>query len=475
MEALAGDLRYTLRGLRQNPGFAAIAVFTLALGIGATTAAYSVVATSLTARIPVRDLDRVVGVWSFDRTNSRSRVVVSMADFVAWQERQRSFEGLTAERFDGVNLSGIDQPVRASAGFVSASHFEVLGVHPLIGRAFTTAETPPGGPRVAVLNYRLWRDRFDAREDVIGRTVAIDGRTTTIVGVMPPDDFTPDLLLPLTIDAASTSYQQRALLVAARLKPDVTFEQARAEMDAIGAQLASEQPETHRGWGISIHPYRDEFIARGDEVVLALLGLAAFAVLLIGCANIANLLLARGSARTRELAIRAALGASHFRLIRQMLAESAVLAAGGGGLGLVFAYAGLHLLLATFFPSGAPPDIAERGVVDTGVLACAFGTSVCSALFFGMLPALHHARVTRLTSDGERSTEGRASRRWRSVLVTGQVAAAVLLLVTATLFLRTMVNLRGVEAGFDTRNLLLMEMTLPETAYSHDNQRSLVL
>ena len=267
MDPILRDLRYAVRGLWRSPGFTALAVLTLAIGIGATTAAYSAVAVALTARIPVRDLDRVAALYSSDRTNGQTNVVVSPADFVAWGQRQRSFEGLGASVFNGVNLSGIDQPVRASGVFVAASNFDVSGVAPMLGRAFTGDENRPGAPNVAILGNLFWRTRFGSSPDVVGRTILIDGRPTTIVGVMPADDVTPDLVLPLTIDEASPAYQERALLVMARLKPGITLEQARAEMETISAQLEREQPDTHRGWGVTTQPYGWEFNAPGEQIV----------------------------------------------------------------------------------------------------------------------------------------------------------------------------------------------------------------
>lgn len=460
------DVRYALRGLLRNPGFTIVAVLTLAIGIGATTATYTAIASSLSAQIPIRDLDRVVGLWSLDRTNNRPNVVVSAADFVAWRQRQRSFEALSAQIVDGINLSGIDQPVRVTAASVSASHFAVTGVQPLIGRGFTDEESRPGSTRVAILNNRFWRNRFDSRENAVGRTILIDGRPTTIVGVLPPDDFTPDILLPLTIDAGDPSYQQRALTVTARLKPGVSIEQARAEMDTIGARLEQEEPGTHRGWGITTRPYRDEFLAQGEQIVFLLLALTAFAVLLIGCANIANILLARGTARGHELAIRAALGATRGRLMRQMLAESLALAVAGALLGVLFAYGGMGLLVSTFFSTGLPAYVADRAFIDTGLLVFTVATSILATLLFGMLPAIRYGRTRSETlAAGQRNVGRREGGRVRSALVMAEVAAAVVLLTTATLFLRTLVNLRDVEPGFDTRSLLLMEVALSGAAY----------
>ena len=283
---------------------------------------------------------------------------------------------------------------------------------------------------------------------------------------MPPDDYTPEILQPLAIDPASPAYQQRALVVAARLRPGVTLEQARADLQAIGQQLEREQPDTHRGWGINAFPYRWEFVGRDEPLVFTLLGLTALAVLLIGCANIASLLLARGTTRGRELAIRSALGTSRARLTRRMGIESLVLAIAGGVVGLALAYAGLRLLLATF-GDAVPPFLQDRSTIDAGTLWVTLGASVLAILFFGLLPAVRHGRPqTSTLGDGLPTSGGRRLSRRRSTLVAGQVAAATLLLVVGVLLARTVVNLWAVDPGFDTRNLLLMQVSLPDSAYN---------
>lgn len=464
MNALARDIRYALRQLGRNPSFAVVAVLTIALGIAATTTAYGTITVGLARRIPVRDIDRVVGLWSFDRSNGKTGIVVSPADFVAWRDRQRSFEGLAAQRLGGVNLAGVDQPARPSAAFVSASYFDVMGMRPIIGREFTSDENAPGRAPVAILSDRFWRSQFDGRATVIGQTVVVNGRSTTIVGVMPPDDFSPAILLPLTIDSTSSSYQQRALRIAARLKPGVTLGMAQTEMTGIASQLEHELPETHQGWGVTARPYRVEFIAPGEEIVFALLGLAALAVLMIGCANIAGLLLARGTARSQEMLIRSALGASRGRLIRQTLAEGLVLASAGALLGVVLAFEGLRLLVTNVFPDGVPAYAAGHSFLNGGLLVFTVGATLCSAVFFALIPALHAAPADAgALGGGVRTTSPRSSQRLRSVFITSEVAGTVVLLAMATLFLRTAVNLRSIEPGFDTRNLLLMKVALPET------------
>ena len=468
MSTILQDLRYGVRTLVRAPGFTAISVLTLALGIGATSVVFSWVAAVLGAATPVADMDRRAGVWSHNRTQGETKNVVSIEDFVEWRRRQRSFDRFSAQRSSAVNLSGAGDPVRAGATFVTADFFDVLGQQPMLGRAFTAADEAPGADRVAMLSNRFWRDRFEGRTDVLGREILIDGRPATIVGVLPENDFSRELVLPLTIDPSGAAYGEHALFVMARLRPGVSLEQAAAEMAAVGDQLERERPETHRGWGVNTRPLQEEFVGPQARLVFALLFAAAAAVLLIGCANIANLLLARGLGRAREIAVRTALGASRGRLVRQMVVESLVLACLGAAAGLVVAQWGLALLRASF--SGGADSIMERAVVNGPVLAFAALASVVATLTFGLVPALQSVRsdINAALRDGTRATGGVRTRRLRSALVTGEVAASVLFLVVAILMMRTLAALQRIEPGFDTSNVLTLRVSLPEVRYGSD-------
>ena len=467
MTTFLHDLRFAVRTLRRAPGFTASAILTLALGIGATAIMFSWMLVIVTAANPAPDMDRLAAVWSYNRTQGEPKNVVSPHDFVEWRRRQRSFEKFSAFRSGAVNLSGTDQPVRASALFVTADFFDVLNRTPVLGRRFRAEEELPGTPPVVVLSDRFWRERFDGRADVLGRTVSIDGRNATIVGVLPHDDFSEQILLPLTIDPASSAHSERALFVFTRLRPGVSLEQARADMTAIGNQLERELPDTHRGWGVHTTALSEEFIGPQARLVFGLLIAAAGAVLLIGCANIANLLLARGLARSREFAIRTALGASRLRLIRQMLAESLVLALGGGIAGLLVAHWGTALLRASFDAGAAH---MERVAVSGAVLAFAAAATLISTLIFGLLPAWHSARpaVNENLREGSRSSGGIRTARMRASLVAAEVALAVLFLVVSVLFMRTLAAIQRIEPGFDTSNLLTMRVSLPEARYATD-------
>ena len=459
------DLRFGIRTLRRSPGFTAISVLTLALGIGATAVVFSWVNTVLIAAAPVEDMDRLAGIWSHNRTQGETKNVVSAEDFVEWRRRQRSFDRFGATRNGALNLSGPTEPVRVRAAFSTAEFLDVLGVRPALGRIFTAEEERPGAPLVAILSNRFWRERFGGRPDALGREILLDGRRATIVGILPPDDFSADVTVPLAVDPSAREYPERRLFVFARLRPGVTLEGAREEMAAIGRQLERELPDTHRGWGVNTRPLQEEFLGPQARLVFALLAASAAAVLLIGCANIANLLLARGLTRSREVAVRLALGATRARLVRQMLVESLALAAAGGALGLLVAYWGLGLLRATFAPFGS---FMERAVVDGRVLAFAAAATIASTLFFGLLPALQTVRpdVNQSLRDGSRTTGGVRTRRLRATLVAGEVAMAVLFLVVALLFMRTLAALQRIEPGFDARNVLTLRVALPEARYA---------
>jgi putative ABC transport system permease protein len=468
MSTLLQDLRYGLRTLLRAPGFFAISVVTLALGIGATAVMYGFVGAVLSAAAPLADMDRLAAVWSHNRTQGETKNVVSMQDFEEWRRRQTSFDRFAAQRPGAVNLSGGGEPIRATASFVTADIFDVLQQHPVLGRAFTPAEERPGAPRVAIVSNRFWHDRFDGRSDVLGREVMVDARPVTIVGVLPPSDLSRDLMLPLTIDPASAAYGEHALFVMARLRRGVTLEQARSEMAAIGDQLEREHPATRRGWGVNTRPLQEEFFGPQARFVFALLGAAALAVLLIGCANIASLLLARGIGRSRELAVRTALGASRGRLVRQMLVENLALALAGTAAGLLVAHWGLGTLRTEF--AGFGPSITERVTLHGGVLGFAAAAGVCSTLFFGLLPALQSVRtdVTQSLRDGARATAGFRTRRLRSVLVGTEVATAVLFLVVALLLIRTLQAFSRIEPGFDATHVLTMRISLPAARYGED-------
>lgn len=268
MGTLTQDLRFGVRTLLRAPGFALISILTLALGIGATSVVFSFVGAILDSATPVAGMERRAAVWSHNRTQGETKNVVSIEDFVEWKRRQQSFDRFSATRRGAVNLSGgSGEPVRAGAMFVTADFFDVLGQHPVLGRPFRADEEAPGAQRVAILSNDIWRDRFDRRADILGHEILIDGRATTIVGVLPANDFASDLLLPLVIDPSSATYREHALFVWTRLRDGVTLEQASAEMKGIGDELERIFPDTHRGWGVNTRPLQEEFV--GPQARLA--------------------------------------------------------------------------------------------------------------------------------------------------------------------------------------------------------------
>jgi predicted permease len=467
LDAFLRDTRVGVRRVAHAPGFAIASSLSLALGISAATIVYGWVSAVLTAAAPIADMDRLVGVWLHNRAQSETKTVVSAADFDAWRRRQTAFDLLVAQRSGSANVSGGVEPVRVQSAWVTADYFQLFSARPVLGREFTSDDERPGAARIALLGDRFWRDRWAGRGDVLGQQIRVDGAAATIVGVLPRNDYSPDLLMPLTLDPAAPDYRERALFVSARLKPAVTLDEARMTMQAIGEQLEREEPDAYRGWSINTRPLQEEFVGSQARLIFALLAASAGAVLLIACINIANLMLARGLSRARELALRTALGASRSRLVRQMLAESAALAAAGGALGLLAAWWGLQLMRG-WFQAGAP--YMERAAIDARVLAFALGATLLSALLFALLPALAATRETHMGAlrEGGRGTGSPSTRRLRGALVCGEVAGATLLVILALFFLRTLAAIRALPPGFETRNLLTWRLALPRAAYASD-------
>ncbi len=467
------DLRYGLRMLAKSPGFTAVAVLTLALGIGANTAIFTYVNAILLRPLPIDDPDRMVFLWATNPSQGLNRNLVSAPDFADWRHRNRAFEDLTALFGATHNLTGVDEPVRVSSYRVSASFFPLLGVKPALGRTFLPEEERPGWRRVVVLSHGLWQRRFGADTGVIGQTIKLDGEAYTVIGVMPPDfQFLgqADLWTPLALDAGRSDRSRRFLLVMGRLKPGVTIEQARAEMEAIAGRLGQEYPETNAGWGVNPVPLREEMFSGDAQLVLGLLiGAVAF-VLLIACANVANLQLARAQSRQREIAIRAALGAGRLRLIRQLLAESMLLSLLGGTLGLLLALWGNELLSARY-ASSIP--ILDRVSIDGLVLGFTLLLSLLVAAIFGLGPALQASKPDlneSLKEGGRSSTAGLRQRRVRSLLVVVEVALALVLLIATGLMIRTLIAFRTLEPGFNSDNLLTMRISLPAPRYPESYQ-----
>jgi predicted permease len=476
-------LRHALRGLARRPAFTAIAILTLALGIGANAAIFSVIDAVLLRPLPYRDADRLVIPWEYSAEVQQrlgfDRLPSSPADFADFHRRNRSFESFAAMRSDRVNLTGGGDPERLSAVRVSEEFFDVLGVQAVIGRTFVPGDSLQ--VRTVMLGHGLWQRRFGSDPSVVGRTIQLNSEPAIVAGVLPPwfrfpaagelpEGFgfsaTPEIwsLEVLTPDQQrNRGGKSRALI--GRLKPGVSMEQAEADLAAIAADIARESPRSNAGWTVRVISLRDQLVGRVRPALMVVLT-AVGLVLFIACANVANLLLVRATARQRELTVRCALGASRARLMRQLLTESLVLAVMAGLAGVVLAWWTLRVLVTTL-PANLPA--VEQAVVDLRTFGFTMVTSLVTGLAFGFVPAYQGTRcdLAGALRDGGRGTiGGRRVHHTRSLLVVLEVALAVLLLVGAALLIQTFIRLTNVPPGFRTEGVLTLEIALPESAYS---------
>jgi putative ABC transport system permease protein len=468
METLLRNVRYALRALAKSPGFAAVAILTLALGIGANAAIFSVVNSVLLQPLSYPEPDRLVELegtspqGNFDAT--------SIPKFNAWHEQTQVFDSVAAYDFSGpgINLTGGDRPEQLKGIRVSKDYFRVFGAPMALGRTFSAEEDRPGGPAVAVISNGLWRSRYGSDPGIISRTIELGGEPYSVIGVLGPtftSDPPSDIWLPLKPDPDSID-QGHYLRGTARLKPGVTVAQAQAAMKLAAEQFKRKFPSPlvlGPKDSFTAVPLRDRVIGDSRRGLLLLFGAVGF-VLLIACANVANLLLARATIRRREIAIRSAMGAGRSRIIWQLLTESLLLSVAGGILGLVLGYFGLHWLLA--INPGDIPRIGEHGegvTMDWRVLLFTFGAAVLTGLIFGLVPALTASRSDLsniLRESGSRTGSGVRHNKARSILVVTEMALALVLLVGAALLIRTFAALRGVNPGFDASHVLTLQMSL---------------
>ncbi len=481
MQTLLQDLRYSVRVLLKQPSFTLIAVLTLALGIGATTAIFSVVNAVLLRPLPFPQAERVVRLWETTPQGNGLRVAVRYPNFQDWRQQNQAFTHLAAYREDGFNLQTGAEARRLEGARVTVDFFNVLGVQPAQGRAFSSQEDTPGGERVVILSHALWQQSFGGDAQWLGRQLKVDGQNHTVVGIMPPGFSFPGygytneethLWFPSALEAPSTGRGPHFLRVLGRLKTGTRVEQARTELDTIAQRLEQSYPDTNKGSRVFMIPLQKFYNEELQRPLYVLLGAVLF-VLLIACANVANLLLARNAARERELAVRAALGAGRGRLIRQLLTESLLLVAVGGACGLLLAAWGIELL-TNFGPRDIPR--LQEATLDARVLWFTLAVSVLTGLIFGLAPAWQRAGfdLNAALKAGARATDG-AGQRLRKGLVVTEVALAMLLLVGAGLMLKSFVRLQQVAPGFDAQGGLTMEINLPPEKYAKPEQRAALL
>ncbi len=468
VEHFLQDIRYGLRWLWRSPGFTAVALLTLALGIGANTAIFSVINAVLLRPLPWEDPDRLVVIFEGNPGKGFPRFAASPPNYFDYRDQAHSFHGMAAYYRGWLSLTGRGDAQKLRAVSVTPNLFSVLGEKPFLGRGFLPEEGVRGRDHVAVLSYALWQQQFGGAASAIGQTIKLDGEDYTVVGVAAPGFSFPlrgaELWVPLTFGPnVATQRGAHYLSVVGRVKPGATLEQANRELKTIGGRLEAAYPDKNKGWSAFAEPMNDTVMGptrRPLEVLFGAVGL----LVLIACANVANLLLARASGRQRELAVRAALGASAGRIVRQLLTESLVLAALGGVAGVLLA----KLALATLLKLG-PADIPRLGQarIDGSVLAFTAALTVLTALLFGVIPALRIARPDTggvLKTSG-RSSGGRESSRFRDALVVGELALSLMLLAGAGLLIRSFMQLRAVDPGFSPASVLTFNVTLPEKPY----------
>ncbi|HEX8073333.1 MAG TPA: ABC transporter permease [Pyrinomonadaceae bacterium] len=479
MHTLWQDVRYGARSLWRTPGFTLVAVVALALGIGANTAIFSAVDAVLLRALPYRHANRLVLMWEHKRSSANPHNVVNPTNFLDWHEQAQSFDDMAAFVDVRANLTGAGAPVEVPAQVTTGNLFALLGADAQLGRTYTTADEEPGHDNVVVLSHTLWQRQFGGDPAIVGKTITMNSHPVTVIGVMPPDFkwyikenslsgkpaevWTPNRW-------ANRQRNGRFLSAVGRLKPGVSVAQAQAEMDTIAARLEQQFVDFNTGWEVKLVPVREQLAGEIKPALLILLGAVAF-VLLIACANVANLMLARAASRSKEIAIRTALGAGRWRVMRQLLTESLLLAFAGGACGLLLALWGVDALVAL-----SPQNLISGDEVGLSlpVLGFTFGVSVLTGVVFGLWPAFEAARSDpneALKEAGRSNTSGPRSRRARGAFVVAEVALALVLLVGAGLLLKSFLRLQAINPGFAPQNVLTMRVLLPRAKYPDDAKK----
>ena len=475
LEDFAKDLRFALRTLAKFPGFTAAAVLTLALGIGANTAIFSVLNAVVLQPLPYSRPDQLVQLWEDPSGKSSGRNSVSGGVFADWRDQSQSFQQISALWGIEGNLTGGDQPERLKGAQVSADFFDLLRIRPILGRTYLPEEGQPGHEQVVILNHALWQRRFGGETSILNQTVRLDGRTYTVIGVLPPDFQFPwrnaQYWIPFGWGSAwwHRNRENNRLQVFGRLKPGMTVDQARAEMNALTARLKPAYPKYKKGWGATVAPLHESLVGDVRFPMFALME-AVSLVLLLSCVNVSNLTLVRAAGRQRELAVRAALGASRWRLTRQLLAETLALGVGGGVLGVLLALWGRDILVAL-----GPQDLPrlQEVRIDGSVLAFTLAASLLAGILCGLAPAWSASKLDldRTLKEGGRSCFARSHHRISRGLATTEVALALILLVGGGLFLRSFQGLYSTDPGFKPDHLLTMQLDLPELKYPNGESR----
>ena len=465
METVIRDIRFGIRSLLKQPAFTSLAILTLALGIGANTAMFSVISAVLLRPLPYTQPDRLV--WMNESGDEVANRMLSYPNFVDWRERNHVFESMSTYRTWSMTVTGTDEPQNISAGMVTADYFKVMGVTPILGRAFTAEDDRPGANPVAVISYGFWQKHFAGDTGVIGKTIALDDRAFNVIGVMP-ESFAHQGPPPLWVPIGPMDWNKRDVRIAgnviARLKPGVTIQQAREDINAVSQQLALEHPVANAGANrVNVLSLQERITGDVGSGLWILFGAVAL-VLLIACANVANLMLARAATRRKEFAVRAALGATRARVVRQLLIESLLLALLGGAGGLLIATWSMTLL--TRVAHEAIPRL-EGLRLSYPVLGFSLAVSVASGIIFGLAPAWRFSRpdLQKTLKDNSSTTSERQGKRLRGALVMAEVAIAVALLAGAGLLIKSLIRLSNHNAGFDSQNILTLDLNVSRSRY----------
>ena len=482
MDSLLQDLRYAVRCLRKRPGFSLVVIFTLALGIGANTAIFSVVHAVLLSPLPYQEPDRLAVLWAKNEKKNLTQWPVSYLNMVDWRAQNQVFEHLAAIRNESFSLTDRDEPERVNALRVSVNIFSVLGVKPVLGRDFLPTEEQPGNAAVVMIGYGLWQRRYGGDPHLIGQTLTLDGKTYTAIGILPPwlkqpgvtyTNLQPsgaDVWIPLVPNANEQNRTFANLRVIARLKPGATLARAQSEMDAITRRLEEQYPDSNANFSAVVEPLHAYLTGRMRLALWILLGVVG-CVLLIACANVANLLLARATARQAEMAVRTALGATRWQLIRQLLTECMVLSLSGGLLGLLLAYQGVALL--TSLSANSIPRVEEIGI-SREVLLFTLLISVLTGVIFGIVPAFRASQIqlTEALKEGKKGAAGGLRhRRLLGTLVVVEIALALVLLTGAGLMMRSFRSVMELDPGFDPHHVLTIFTPLPVANYKDQAQQ----